>query len=232
MSGRKWRGWLLGAAVAVFFGTACGKRNAPTDAPAGKVLPVPDVRDEKGWPFYEVAAEGFGLALPPDWRQFDMDPKGFQAKYDEVMAKNPVLAPLLSNARQQIANGVKFFGFDQATAGTGFATNVNVLRHPIPPGQTLDTVVAETIRQMDGVPEIAKPIPHERVSLASGARERLRYNLSMKSPGGKSNVLAITQYVMVKGTDSYIVTMTTLRDQEDKYAKTFDGIGRSFRFLK
>jgi hypothetical protein len=223
---------VLGAAIVMFFGTACSKRKEPTDSTPGKVLPVPENRDEKGWPFYEVAAEGFGLALPPDWRQFDMDPKRFQAKYDEVMAKNPELAHLLSNARQQIANGVKFFGFDQATVGTGFATNVNVLRHPIPPGQTLDTVVAETIRQIDGVPEVAKPVVHERVTLASGARERLRYNISMRSPDGKSNVLVITQYIVVKGTDSYIVTMTTGRDQEDKYAKTFDGIGRSFRPLK
>jgi len=195
-------------------------------------MPIPDDRDEKGWPFYEVAAEGFGLALPPDWRQFDIDPNRFQATYDKTMANNPELAPLMTSARQQIAKDVKFYGFDTANVGAGFATLVMVSRHPLPAGQTLDTVVEETLRMMDDVPDIAKPVTHERQTLASGERERLHYYLSRRSSKGDSKALANMQYVMVDGNNCYIVTMTTLRDQEDKYAKTFDGIGRSFRSFK
>jgi hypothetical protein len=198
----------------------------------GKILPVADAKDENGWPLYEVKTEGFALSLPPDWRQFDMNPATFEAKLKETLTRNPQLESLLGSLRQQVASGVKFFGFDEASMKTGFTTNVNVLRLPVPPGRTLDMEVMAAVKQMESLPTVAKPIFHERLKMTTGDCERLRYQMTMKLPSGKDVSLAITQYVLIKDNDSYAVTLTTTSDQEAKYTPTFEKIGQSFRLLK
>ncbi len=223
-----WSAWVLGAALGLLLGAGCGKRG-PTGV---TLLSVPDARDEGGWPLYEVKAEGFALSLPPDWRQFDMDPATFEAQFRKIAERSPELGQLLGPLRQQVAAGVKFYGVDAATVGTGFGTNVNVLRLPLPPGQTLDAVAADAVAQYDALPNVAGPVARDRVSGPEGGRERLRVRLSVTNPAGKTDTLAFTQYIAARGGEVYTVTLTTLASQESKYAQTFDRIGRSFRFTK
>ena len=226
-----WQVWVLGTILVLSLGTACKKR-AATDTSLGKVMPVADDKDDNGWPVYEVSSEGFALALPPDWRQFDMNPKTFEAKIQETLKQNPQLGPMVGNLRQQLTAGVKFFGFDMATAGTGFATNVNVMRAPLPPGTTLDTAVADTVRQLESLATVTKPVAHERLKMATGDRERIHCKMTMKSPTGQNFALTTTQYITLRGSDGYVVTLTTLLNEDAKYAPTFEKIGRSFRFIK
>jgi hypothetical protein len=218
------------AAVLLALCPACKKRGGEL-ADGVTVLPVPGAVDENGWPRYELAAEGFAVSLPPDWRQLDLAPEKFQAVYDEMTAKNPEFAPLLRGVREQAGRGVKFFGFDPATAGTGLATNVNVMRQPVP-GVTLDAAVADTLRAMEGLPDVAKPVAHERLTLRAGECERLRYRLTMTAPTGQRATLALTQYVAVSGGNLYVMTMGILPHREAEYAGVFEGVGRSFRILK
>jgi hypothetical protein len=224
--------WALVAALAALLCTACGKRGPTADTTGWTVQPVPAARDEGGWPLYEVKAHGFALALPPEWRQFDMNPATFEDMLRQSAESSPELGSLLGGLRQQIAAGVKFFGVDQATVGTGFATNVNVLSIRLPPGATLETAVADSLALLEGLQSVAQPVVHERLSGAEAVRERTRFRLSTTSPAGKPDTLAITQYFAVRGGDVYTVTLTTLADQEAKYAPTFERIGRSFRFTK
>jgi hypothetical protein len=228
----RWPALLFGSILVASLGTGCHKRQAATDTSPGKIMPVPEAKAESGWPLYEVPAEGFALALPPDWRRFDMNPATFEATMDEMLKKNPELKALLANLRQQLASGVKFFGFDDSTLGTGFATNVNVLRLQVPPGATLDTVVADAVRQAESLPTVVKPIHHERVKVAAGEAERFRYKVTIQTPTGQNVSLATTQFILVRGSGSYTVTAVSVSDQEAKYAETFEKIGKSFRFLK
>jgi hypothetical protein len=179
-----------------------------------------------------VRNEGFSLALPPDWRRFDMNPTTFDQQLQEALKANPELQPVFANLRQQIAVGVKFFGFDQPGAKTGFATNVNVLRLRTPPGTTLDALVADCVKHMPLLPGIRQPVAHERLRTSAGECERFRYKMSMQVSPGQTRVLAITQFLFATPTDGYTVTLTTLEDREQQYAETFEKIGRSFRFTK
>jgi hypothetical protein len=208
-----------------------GKRDPAIDPSLGTVLPVPDARTENGWPLYEVKEEGFALALPPDWRQFDMNPVNFEKKFSQALKEDPDLGAIHEIIRQQIKSGMKFFAFHKPSLKSGFATNLNVLRVPVPDEATLDEVVAENLTQLDGLTTVVKPFTHERVRMATGDRERIRYQVSMQNPGGKSATVAITQFVLVKGTDSYFVTFTTLPDRKAQYTDTFEKIGKSFRFI-
>src|SRR5262249_23621941 len=125
--------WLVCVFVVICImsvGTACRKRGPGTNS-TGTILPVPQTTTEAGWPLYEVPAEGFALSLPPDWRQIDMDPKTFEAKFSELARQNPEFEGMRENMRTQIKAGIKFYGLDSTTQRTGFATNVNVLRLPL-----------------------------------------------------------------------------------------------------
>lgn len=213
--------------------TACRKRNRDVETPEGTVRSVPEARSqETGWPLYEVRNEGFALSLPPNWRQFDMNPATFDKHLQESLRVNPELQPMLSNLRAQIAAGVKFFGFDESSAKTGFATNVNVLRLALPPGANLDALAAESMTQLQRLPTVRQPVGRERIRTATGECERFRYQMSLQVRPGETRVLAITQFLFVTPTDGYSVTLTTVADREAHYAQTFDTIGRSFRLLK
>jgi len=223
---------ILTTAGLLLLGTACNKRGASSSTALVTTMPVSDTKDESGWPVYDVKNEGFAVSLPPNWRRVDMNPQTFEAAYKEAMKQNPQLESMYGNLRQQMTNGVKFFGFDPTTAATGFNTNINVLRLPLPPGGTLDSTVADTLRETQAMPTIAQPIAHERLKLPSGDRERLRYKMTMNGPNGQPVALAITQFILVNGKDGFAVTLTTTASQEAHYNATFDQIGRGVRFTK
>jgi hypothetical protein len=224
---------LLLASILVLVGaTACRKRGPAVDPSQGTLRPVPKARAESGWPLYEVPAEGFALALPPDWRQFDMNPATFEARFQEMLKKNPELEGMHENLRQQVAKGIKFFGLHESTINTGFATNVNVLRLHQPAEAALDMIAADTLRHLEGVPNVSQPIEHRRVKMVVGESERIRVKMTMQPPRGQTVALAMAQFLFVEGTDAYAVTLTTLSDREAHYMATFEKIGQSFRFIK
>jgi len=213
---------VLGALLVLASGIACRREKIG-------VLPVPDARDENGWPRYEIKKEGFALSLPPDWRQFDMSSGDVDSMVGKIQAKNPELKPMLAGLRQQIVSGVKFFGFDQRDAGTGFGTNINVMHLPLPPGHDFESISEENMRQLNSLSTIVKPIARERLEVGGQERERVRYRMSMRGPDGRNNLLAFTQDLAVNDTSYFVLTMTTLPDREARYASTFEQIGRSFR---
>jgi hypothetical protein len=192
---------------------------------------VPAASPATGWPLYEVKAEGFALELPPDWRQIDMNPATFETKMKELMKQNPQLEPMMANLRQLLAAGFKFYGLESATIGKGFTTNVNVIKQRLPAGATLDAGVADAVRQLEGLPTVAKPVVRERVQMPAGECERLRVKMTMQAPSGQAVALATTQYLFVKGGDVYSLTFSTLQDREAGYAPTFEKIAQSFRFI-
>ncbi len=227
-----WRDLFLASILVLLFITGCGKRGPTMDPSVGTIKPVPEAKAESGWPLYQVPAEGFALALPSDWRQFDMNPTTFEARFSETLKQNPDLKGMLETIRQQIAKGIKFFGLHEPTMRTGFATNVNVLCLPLPPEGTLDFVVADTLKQLESLPSVTKPIDHERVKTPAGDCERFRYKMAIQTPTGKTVSIALTQFVFVKGATGYVMSLGSLVSQEAQYADTFEKIGQSFRFIK
>lgn len=104
------------ALVALLLSAGCAKR--------GPGLPftprdVPEARDEKGWPLYEQAGDGFAVALPPDWVAADLTPEALNRTLNEGLKANPELQAMQQNIRQQVTAGMKFIGFEQAGIGSG-----------------------------------------------------------------------------------------------------------------
>ncbi len=195
-----------------------------------KEPPAKPAGDKDSWTTHTMKEEGFSLALPSDWKPLQINGDRFEAELEKTLKQTPDLKPLADNIRLQVKSGLKFMGFDLASIKTGFTTNVKVVHLKIPSGTTLDQVVEANLAQIKGLP-IASNIKNKRVRQDSGDYESLTYNMKM-NVGGRENTIALTQMIFVKDTSFYVVTMTTTPDLKDKYAGTFEKIGKSFRAIK
>lgn len=222
---------LLAGVVLVCAAPGCKKRNRGTEIEGVTIMPVPEARSETGWPVYEVKNEGFAVSLPSDWRQFDMNPATFEKTFGDVIKNNPQMKELYPNLLQQIRAGIKFFGLDEATMRTGFATNANVVVVTLPGPMTADQVFDSAAAELERLPNVHRPFDRTRVRTGAGDALRLRCQMDMQLPTGNTR-LALTQYVFAAPGKCYTLTLGTTAQQEAKYAETFDKIGQSFRFIK
>jgi hypothetical protein len=211
--------------------------NLPPDLAAGKPVsvppemfrPVPEANTDRGWPIYVVSEEGFSLAIPPEWRQVDTSPGKYEANYRQLLRMNPQFQ-FLGGIQSQMSPTIKFFGMDEPSLSTGFATNVNVVHVGSPPDATLDAVIEGMLGDLKKVPMISKPISHERVKVGAGECELLRFKVTVPLPG-TNQVTAVTQYVFISSNGVYIVSMNTTINREDHYGPIFEKIGQTFRLI-
>jgi hypothetical protein len=211
-------------AMPLLLAAGCGQLK---EEPLAEVRPVPGAVDPGGWPVYEQPADGFALALPPDWTAFNLDPKTLDRTLEQGLRINPDLQGMEPSIRQQAAKGVKFLGTERASGGP----NVNVVKFPLREGASLDAAAADLVKQFEAIPSVEKPVARRRVRLGPGEAERLDFVLPVKPPGGGTNRLAMTPYALVHGRELYVVTFTAGVDEAAKYTATFQRIAQSFRFL-
>jgi hypothetical protein len=204
----------------------------PVTVPPEMFRPVPDARAENGWPVYEVSTEGFALAIPPDWRELEIDPEKFEANRQAMLKQNPHLKALFGDPRQKLAAGIKFYGLDESSIKTGLMTSVNVIRSPSPPWTTLDSAVADVVKHLENLPTGSMQFSHNRVKMATGEGEKFRCTTTMLAPAGHTIVVASTQFVFVAGTSVYVLSMVTSAGREAECAAIFEKMGQSFRLMK
>jgi hypothetical protein len=219
----------IATVLVLLFVVGCNK-SQPTSSVFGKLQPVPETKDESGWPVYQVTAQGFSLSLPPDWRHIEMDPATWEAKSKEILQQNPQLEQMLAGFKQQMTAGIKFYGFDEGTIGTRFGTNINVGLLAVPAGATLDTIVAQTMVQYESAPGVLKPVEQKRLKTKAGDCARIQFKMTMNTPNKGQMTMALTQFVFFQNDKCFVVTGTTRLESEAKYAATFEKIGQSFRF--
>jgi hypothetical protein len=217
------------AGIVIALGAGCRKQNVGLPFPTQN---VPSTKDENGWPLYEQKADGFAVALPPEWAALELNAATLDQALEQGLRANPDFEAMGQQIRQQVAAGMKFMGMDKAAVRSGFAANVNILKDLPDEGASLQNSVDEILGPLNGMATIEKPIAHERVTLKVGEGERLRYALSMKKPDGQLARAAIVQYVMVPGKDVYVLTCTAAAEQVEQYRQIFEAIAQSFRVLK
>ncbi len=204
----------------------------PVTMPPEMFRPVPDARAENGWPVYEVPTEGFALAIPPDWRELEIDPEKFEANYQAMLKQNPHLKALIGDTRQKVTSGIKFLGMEESSLKTGLMMNVNVIRLPSPPWTTLDSAVEDVVKHLENLPTGTMQFSHNRVKMAMGEGEKFRCTTTMQTPAGQTIIIASTQFVFVAGTNVFVLSMVTLAGHEAQCAAIFEKIGQSFRLMK
>ena len=192
---------------------------------------------EYGWTLASVKNEGFAIGLPPGWVKFDLSQNDIQSGFSEMQQANPSLASSLSGEMASMAaQGIKLFAVDKYGnfASTGFATNLNVIKLPLPGDVSLDELSQKAVDEIKQQLHTDTPIQFfkNRMDLNSGEALRLQYTININKPTGGSLDVSFTQYLAVADGSYYVVTFTTTDNEFPTYASAFDKSAKTLTFLK
>ncbi len=182
---------------------------------------------EEGWDWYENSKENYTIALPANWRRIDVEPQAMDASIKEVAQNDSQLAGLLV-----AASSAGFFAVDSSETGVDkkYVTNLNIAKATLESsGPDLDSYTESSLKRLEGLDTVIKPIDHSRTRIASGAAEVLEYQMKTDTSKNTSN-LTVTQYAVVTDASSYLMTFTTPSALNEKYASVFRKSAESFHF--
>lgn len=200
-----------------------------TPTPTTVVVVVPH-----GWTEYQVHEHGFAVSVPTVWQRLPITPAELDAALQTIRQSNPDMADALgASASQLLASGVKFWAFDLNARAlqSRFAPNVTVARQTLPTAVSFETYVAVNLNQLNALENRTSPVAHDRTSIAGLPAERIRYSLLLTTTDGSRVPATITQYLLLNGTDAYVLTYAARADLLGEYAPAFEQSARSFRFL-
>jgi len=230
--------WLLATLLLVPVVLAGCGTNTPRPPTPTPVLPIshePPALDG-GWTLATMQNEGFALALPPGWIEFDLTAGDLQSGFSQMSKANPSMASILSDQIASLAaQGIKLYAVESSGSfqTTGFASNLNVVKEPVPAKTSLDALTQQSLDEMKQQLNIGQDVKFfkNRLNINSGEAERVQYSLNMNTPTGKSVAASFSQYIAINGGNAYILTYTTTEDQFAQYSETFDKSAKSLTFL-
>lgn len=192
--------------------------------------PVFTQSDDPNGVRYEFSEQGFAITLPREWQPVDLSADRMTSSLSAFAGANPQAATLVEEQFQSIANArFTFFAAELSPVvlDTGFATNVSLLRQPLPKGITLDFYGQLTAKQVQEKFELTTPVSLAPGSLPAGKLVALSYKMR-----GANGELAVTTYLIMQAQTVYDLTFTTTSAQAESYAQTFAMIAKSFRLMQ
>jgi len=157
-------------------------------------------------------SKGFAVTLPDGWTRLDLTSTDIEQMLGAASAN---MTPEARAALQQqlsglAAAGLTFFAIGPS-ADPNFATNLNILALPSS-GMTLDLLEQLNVTQLEALPSLAGDVVQERVTLPAGEALHLRYAIKTPGVNGAEIQPTVDQYLMVGGSQQYIVTFSGLDD--------------------
>jgi SH3-like domain-containing protein len=192
--------------------------------------PVFTQSDDANGIHYEFSEQGFAITLPREWQPVDLSADRMTDSLSAFAGANPQAATIVEAQLQSIANArFTFFAAELSPTvlDTGFATNVSLLRQPLPTGITLDFYSQLIAKQVQEKFELTAPVALAPGSLPAGKLVALSYKMR-----GANGELAVTTYLIMQAQTVYDLTFTTTSAQAESYASTFALIAKSFRLLE
>lgn len=203
--------------------SACGASEPPPVTPTV----------EDGWNLYTQQKDGFGLALPSNWEQWDLNTLDLKTAFSNLRERNPQLASALSGKVANLAvQGVKFFALDQDALydGDSFVTNVNVIKqNALLISPDLDSVTEQSITELKSQfgSALSSNISKSNLTINGRPARRIDYDMELNMPGSDGRPMSVVQFIATRDKSIYIVTCTTTTEAFGYYISTFDKIGQS-----
>ncbi len=204
---------------------------APSSTPITALASTPTL--EPGWKLYAASTDPFAIALPPSWKQIPLNETTVAAALDAVGQKNPEFANALGAQNSSAAPFVKFMAVDPSLDGMvgTFSTNINVLHRTQPIDAPLEVYIPITLKALQDLPYVGRPILHTRMQTLAGEAEEFRYTNTIKLLTDENVRTANRQYLIVRGRELYIISCSAPINQENTYAPIFAKIAASFRWV-
>ncbi len=176
---------------------------------------------------YTSKEDGFAVTLPPTWLPL-VESRGLvKASFKSLQEDNPAMAALLEDQLSTLDDvPVSLIAFDLApeTLNTGFATNLNVIKQPIPAGFSLEYVVQFSADQLEQVLGLSGAAESTKVVLPAGEAIMLDYELSGQA--------VARQYYLMHDQAVYILTFTSAASLADSSIILFNEMMQSFTFTQ
>jgi len=201
-----------------------------TTSPTVVSSPTPLLEGE--WILYEKPSEGFAIALPPAWRQLDVNSTTVETFLEIVKEQNPEVRAIWSEqVHIPITSAIRFIGLDLSpeSVGPGSLTGVAVLKQPVESGISVDMFVETTRKQLETMSSVAQPVQEHRVNLMGGEGRELQYRIRLAKSPDQVLELFVVQYTLLVDSNAYVVVLSTMADQAEKYRPIFERIGQGFR---
>lgn len=189
---------------------------------------------EQAWTEYEEPADGFAVSLPAGWQKVVSGSQMVAIALETLERCDRGLAALLSQNRTRLANSeIPFLAVDRGSGSGagGFTASLNVLHRRLSGPISLAEYSAANVRTLENTGPVVKPVEQEILQLPAGGAVRLRYQLSVKAREGGEFSLSLTQFLLVRGQEGFVLTFATAPAELGRYQPVFDRIGRSFRWL-
>ncbi len=220
-----WLRWLglLGFMIVLIAG--CGSTPAP--APTATIAAAPLPAD---WQRVELAE--LSLALPPEWVRTAAEDLDVSDAVTEMAAQNPELQALLDQGRTALGSGkVQLIAFDVAPERidpSGFPTNLRVGQQTFAEAVSLAAISDANEQELRTTAGFSA-VERAAVMLGEQPATRLRSRLQINNAVGAPMQLILEQYLLLRGQELFIVTLTTPTGREQTYRPIFDQILATIR---
>ncbi len=176
-----------------------------------------------GFTVVDRSADGFVIALPPGWQNFDLTSADVDAIIAAATQANPELQGDVGDAvKKLVQEGGLLYASDTSNPGK-FLTNVNLIRVAgVTSGLGLLQQQAQTQLTAAGATDVSST----QVSLPAGDAVRTTYTVPVTLADGTKTEVAGLQVYVLANQNLYVLTFST--DQPDKYSSTFDQIISTF----
>jgi cyclophilin family peptidyl-prolyl cis-trans isomerase len=213
---------------------------APEVASAGEPAdsdPVTVITEtlDSGLVRYSLPDDQFAMTMPPTWEMVPLDIEGITQSLELLEADDPALAERIGEqiGLLQSAGNFVLYAFDTDTSVDEIGlTSVNVLKEDAGFDLELDFYADLSVQQIEFLPDVVGEIQRARVDLNGVPAEELKYAMSVPDPEGETVELALTQYLFVKGSELYAITLSTTAGRDPDLAPVFKAIGESFEFVE
>lgn len=195
--------------------------------PGPTVTPAPQTPTPDGWLKHETA--DLVIWLPKSWEVLKLGQADLNAVFAEFQKTNPQLARLIGSA--DALQGVSLWAFNRpATADATTVDNLNIRRAPLAgqPTASLQQVVEQVLLQYR---QLGFTVGETRTDLQIGGQPaaRIAFSFPMTGPDGRPTVAENRQYLIVTGTDLWVLSYAASPGQIGVLASVFEQSAQSFR---
>ncbi|MEA2622001.1 MAG: hypothetical protein QOH61_911 [Chloroflexota bacterium] len=165
------------------------------------------------------------MTMPAGWTAIAVGQNDIELLLGLLGTSSPDVANLVRSILNLTQARASMVGGDLRGGAAAVPPNVTVLIQPV--GLSLDLVGPLLEGLVNQIPGIAGSASREKVSLPSGEAMRLNY---VVQPSGGGAPIALRTFVIVRGSQTILITFTAAAGDFDAQQPTFEGIIQSLRF--
>ena len=186
--------------------------------------PLFEIEQDNGWVLYDMPTVGLAIAAPPRWLVYSYDESGREKLSEDLKTKAPDVAARLQNVIQGFEGlgSVMLLGLNvEPPDGANFVSNFNIIIEDIGAGLDLDTIADLSVQQIQAFLPVAGGVERERIEIPAGDAVALTYLMDQQLIGGDTARIAVTQYILVNGSQGAAVTFSAPSGGADDMSTLF-----------